>query len=98
MSTPQDPPYPMPPPFPVHDPDAPPDPDGDDPEPDPLPSARDPRTDPRQGDQLRGDGQTRRVIVREGDMFEAPERRAGLLEAGGALGNGVREARAGGAR
>jgi len=39
MSTPQDPPYPMPPPpFPVHDPDAPLDPNGDDPKPEPLPS------------------------------------------------------------
>jgi hypothetical protein len=39
MSTPQDPPYPMPgPPFPLPDPDAPPDPHGDDPKPDPRPS------------------------------------------------------------
>jgi len=39
MSTPQDPPYPLPPPpFPVRDPDAPLDPDGDDPKPDPRPS------------------------------------------------------------
>ena len=32
-----------------------------------LPMTRDPRSDPQQGDELRGGGQSRRVIRREGE-------------------------------
>ena len=71
MSTPQDPqdpPFPFPAPFPLPDPDAPPDPDGDDPKPDPRPSvARDVRSDPQPGDEVRVGRQLRSVIRREGN-------------------------------
>jgi hypothetical protein len=71
MGIPQNPSDPFPgPPFPLPNPDEPADPDEDEPQPEPQTSlARDPRADPQQGDQLRGDGHTRHVLKRDGAML-----------------------------